>query len=575
MRRILILFTFTLLCLGAEAQNLNPADYVYPLLNVRRYYSANFGEIRPGHFHAGVDIKTDNVEGKQIVAVADGYVSRVSVGTYGYGRAIYVTLNNGRTAVYGHLQRFRPDIERRVRQERNEKQTNSVNLWFNSKVWPVKQGEVIGYSGNSGSSGGPHLHFELRDTPTQRLYNVVSEGVICPKDDLPPTIFQIHYIEVDTLRGVPVHRAPRSYEAEQVSKGVYRLKAQAPLSVGRKGYFVIEATDRRNDVGNSFGLWRVTGSVDGAPYFEYRFDSFLHAQSRYSDAVSYYPLKLTSSHEIIRLTQLEKAPDFLYPVMEERGLIRTEPGQARRIKLEAWDDCHNCSRIEFDIKGSEQTFHAEAPDTATQLSPDTTSIVRLGAEVAANIPAGALYEGAFCTPQRFDAPKATLSLVVLSPAYQILPVTTPLFGTMNVSIRAVVPPDLAPHTTLAARNARGQFVHVGGKYKDGVLSATTRTTGELFIVADTIPPKITPLFAENADLTNVKKLQFKVSDNFAGIDQCTLLIDSKWASCDRFPMQGTLIHEFEGKPTGSTHTVQLRLSDSCGNETVWEGKFKR
>ena len=99
--------------------------------------------MRPGHFHAGIDIKTDGAEGKPLVAVADGYVSRVSLGAYGYGRAVYLTLHNGTTAVYGHLQRFRKDIEERVREERHARRSNSVNLWFGPDTWPVKQGDVI------------------------------------------------------------------------------------------------------------------------------------------------------------------------------------------------------------------------------------------------------------------------------------------------------------------------------------------------------------------------------------------------------------------------------------------------
>ena len=164
MRRFLTVLLFAAIGPGAQAQRLDPGDYIYPIRDVARLYAANFGEMRPAHFHAGVDIKTDGAEGKPLVAVADGYVSRVSLTAGGYGRAVYLTLRNGTTAVYGHLQRFRDDIEEHVRQERTARRANSVNLWFGPEAWPVKQGDVIGFSGNSGSSMGPHLHFEIRDT---------------------------------------------------------------------------------------------------------------------------------------------------------------------------------------------------------------------------------------------------------------------------------------------------------------------------------------------------------------------------------------------------------------------------
>ncbi len=211
MRRLLTILLLTALTAGARGQALDPADYLYPIRDVDGTCSSNFGEIRPGHFHAGVDIRTGGTEGKELVAVADGHVSRLSVSPGGYGRAIYLTLNNGTTAVYGHLQRFRDDIEQLVAQERRAQGKNSLNLFFGHSKLPVRQGEVIGYSGNSGSSSGPHLHFEIRDTRTQRLYNVVREGIIRPVDSLPPRIVKIHYVEIDTLPGgLCARKAPES-----------------------------------------------------------------------------------------------------------------------------------------------------------------------------------------------------------------------------------------------------------------------------------------------------------------------------------------------------------------------------
>ena len=523
MRRILTLLILAAACLGARGQHPAPEEYIYPIRDVEGLYSANFGEMRPGHFHAGIDIKTDGAEGKPLVAVADGYVSRVSLGAYGYGRAVYLTLHNGTTAVYGHLQRFRKDIEERVREERHARRSNSVNLWFGPDTWPVKQGDVVGYSGNSGSSMGPHLHYELRDTRTQRLYNVVSAGIIRPHDDLPPRIMRIHYIEVDTVQGVPVHSRPESYAVVRSAGGNYRLTREEPVGAGRKGYFVVEASDRRNGVGNTFGLWRLALSADGKPLFEYRMDGFEQANSRCCDAVSYYPLQLTSRNEVIRAAQLAQSPACFYPVMEERGIIRTEAGQTRRIRIEAWDDCGNRSQLEFDILGRTESFRAKADSAATVLTP----------------------------------------------------VTTPLHRAMTVSVRAFVPENLHPHTVLAARNAKGRLTCIGGKYADGAVTATTRTTGELFVVADTIPPRIRPLFTDGADLTRAPAMRFRVGDNFSGIASCTLFIDGKWLPCDRLPMQGTLIHLFEEPPARKSHSVRLTLTDACGNTACWEGTIRR
>lgn len=209
------------------------------------------------------------------------------------------------------------------------------------------------------------------------------------------------------------------------------------------------------------------------------------------------------------------------------------------------------------------------------LTPGRTGIVRLGREVTARIPAGALYEPVFCRAERYPAPASDSTLLVLTSGYRILPVTTPLHRAMTVSVRAFVPENLQPHTVLAARNVKGRLTCIGGKYADGAVTATTRTTGELFVVADTIPPRIRPLFTEGADLTRAPAMRFRVGDNFSGIASCTLFIDGKWVPCDRLPMQDTLIHLFEEPPARKSHSVRLTLTDACGNTACWEGTIRR
>lgn len=559
----------------ARAAQPDTLGYAYPVVGVAGLCSANFGEMRPGHFHGGIDIKTDGAEGKPLVAVADGYISRIAVSAYGYGRALYLTLADGTTAVYGHLQRYRSDVEEELRTERYRNRSNGLDRSFGPERWPVRRGEVIGFSGNSGSSFGPHLHFELREAGTGRLRNVVLEGIVRPKDDLPPRIVKLHYVEVDTVQGVCLRSAPASYAVVRTAEGRYRLTRQEPLPAGRKGYFVAEVTDRRNDVHNTFGVWRVTASADGEPYFEYRMDGFTHALSRCCDAVSCYPLQLSSRNEAIRLAQLAGAPDLFYPLMRERGLVRTAEGERRRICIEAEDDSGNRSALEFDIVGRAGTFRAQADSTAVVLRPDADGDLALGTLLTAHIPAGALYEPIFCRPESAPAPRADTGLVVLSPAVRILDAATPLRTPATVSIRSEVPPALRLRTALASWNPAKGLRYAGGKYDGGAVTAHTRTTGWLVAVADTLPPVIRPRFAAEADLSQAAALRFGVKDNFAGIAAWTLHIDGQWVPCDRFPIRGTLEHRFDMPPARCRHTATLSVTDGAGNTARWEGTFYR
>lgn len=234
MRRLLI--SALLLCSApVSAQHLAPEDYIFPLRNVAGLYSANFGEMRPNHFHSGIDIKTDGMTGKPVLATADGYISRIAVTPGGYGRAIYITHPNGTTSVYGHLSKFRDDIEKYVHEERYRTRRNSINLYPSADRFPLKQGEQFAWSGNTGSSAGPHLHFEIRDSRTQRTLNTISSGVIRTRDDIPPRLVKLYYVEVDSVRGVPVHARPRPVELVEKTPGRYALKQEGALSVGGRG----------------------------------------------------------------------------------------------------------------------------------------------------------------------------------------------------------------------------------------------------------------------------------------------------------------------------------------------------
>ncbi len=575
MRRLLTLVFAALAASLPAARGAEPGAYAYPVRGVAGLHAASFGEIRPGHFHAGIDIKSDGAEGKELAAVADGYVARIIVTPGGYGRALYLALRDGRTAVYGHLQRFRDDIEERLRSERYARRANDVDLHFAAGEYPVRRGDLVGYSGNSGASMGPHLHFELRESRTQRRCNILREGHFRPADDLPPRIVRIHYIEIDTLDGIAVEAPAESYAAVRTAEGRYRLTRNEPVGIGRRGYFVVEATDRRNGVHNTFGIWRLTASIDREPYFEYRMEGFAPEAARCCDAVSRYGLQLRTRNEAIRLAQAEGAPDCFYRLAKERGLVRTDAGRQRRIRIEAEDDMGNRSSLEFTVEGRAEEFRARREPGSIALRHDRAGSAAIGHEATARIPAGALYASCYCHPERREAPAAVEGAAVLSPAYRMLDAATPLRHPMTVSIRAEVPRALQLRAALARRTAKGDIAFVGGHYAGGTVTAATRATGELFVVADTLPPVVRPLFAEEADLGGEPALRFRVGDNLAGIAACRMTIDGAWVPCDRFPMRGTLVHFFDTPATRRRHTVRLTVTDAVGNTARWEGSFYR
>ena len=572
-RLILLLLPFT-----AGAQQPDTTCYTYPLRNVAGYYSANFGEMRPNHFHSGVDIKTDGTTGKPVVAAADGYVSRIFLSPSGYGRALYVTHPNGTTSVYGHLSKFSPAIEAYLLAERHRRQTNRLDLYCDSTRFPVRRGEEIARSGTSGTSFGPHLHFEIRDNRTGRTLNTIAAGIIRPKDRIPPYIQRIHYLEVDTVGGIPVHSRPKSYDVRKIDPNTYRLDEEKPLPVGRNGYFLVEASDRKDDVSNTFGIYRLRGSVDGTCYFEYCMEGFSFEQTRYCNAVSYYPLQLSSRNEVIRLALLDGSLPSLYRTLLNRGIVSAAPGERREVLIEAEDDCGNRSRLRFTVEGvaEDRDFRARPDTTALPIRHDRTFRYEDdGLQVT--IPRGALYESLYGNFGRSRIPlKRDSTLIVLSPVYRILDPTVPLHKALTASIRTFVPKALQKHVTLGGRNRKGQLTHLGGRYENGAVTGRIRTAGDLYVVADTVSPRIRPNFQPGADLSGKSAATFRMTDNFSGITRWTALVDGMWMPLDYDPMRGTATLPFDERiARRANHTLTVLATDACGNTGRWQGSFFR
>ncbi len=567
------LFTFQ----DIDAIEIDPTYYTYPLKEVSQLYSANFGELRPDHFHSGIDIKTEGIEGKRVVAAADGYVSRLGVSPTGYGLALYLAHPNGTTTVYGHLSRFREDIAERVRDERYRTKINSVSLYFKAGEFPVKQGDLIAYSGNTGSSGGPHLHYEIRESSSQAPINVIAKKVITPRDTRKPLIFRVHYMEVDTVDGVAYTAPRRTFEAKSVADGEYTLStANNEIKVGRSGYFIAEMSDRKDDVTNTFGVHSFEGAVDGETFFKYQIDHFRFDQTRYVNGVSGYDLKLGSRNEIIRMAQPECGTAAFYPTIKNRGVVGCDVDQTREIKMVATDDCGLQSNLRFNIVGREQPFKVKI-DSSLSIIRAKQPFDHTSQGLRVSIPAQALYESmpfrsSVDTTSR-DVADSTIR--VASPIYKILSDSIPLHKAMTIEIDVDLPLEDQPHATIAkiSRTSGKASSIVGGTYNQGRIKTETRSAGEFLVVVDRDPPTIKPNFTDGTDLSTRRSLSFNIKDNFSGIRTYNAYIDDKWVALDYD--KGVMTHVFVDKPTGEEHTIKIIVTDKCYNRTTIERKFKR
>ena len=252
------------------------ADYVPPM-PIKMELSANFGELRANHFHSGLDLKTQKAIGQPVYAIDDGYLVRINISATGYGNCLYVAHPGGYTSVYAHLDHFLPFIDSIAKNEQYRRESFAIDYFPEIGSIPIKRGQQIAVSGNSGSSGGPHLHFEIRDSRTQ---DALDPQIFFPVEDnvAPrPRMFRIvPFVGEGTVRGKD---KAANFDLLNVQSGKYRLKNDTVRVWGKVG-LAIKAYDHMPEQSNIYGIYRLQVFVDDSLKFEYLNDRISFAQTR-------------------------------------------------------------------------------------------------------------------------------------------------------------------------------------------------------------------------------------------------------------------------------------------------------
>lgn len=570
-RKAFLTLSLVLSVSGAYAQN-----YVLPL-DVKNFQtSSGFGKLRGTRFHAGIDLRTDGVEGRKVIAVQDGYISRIGVKPYGYGNVLYVTHPDGRTSVYGHLSKFNDDVAQYVRSERYRLKQNSPDLYPVKNKFTVKKGEVIGLSGNTGSSSGPHLHFEIRE-PNGYVINVMSRGYYNIKDNIAPQIFNIYYYTVDTLLGVPVHTRITKIPIKKVSDGRYGVSGEVKLP-GR-GYFEVETMDRKNDVTGGMTTYRITLSADGRPVIEYVMDGLSYDQNHWAKIIADYNNNRNSSNDVFRLALVNGGALPFYHNVVNKGLI--DPSQVSEIGVEVADDAGNVSTLTFPI-----VYDASAAPATVSVPTDADAVYndrhysKTTDSLKVTIPAGALYEPLFYTQSKVAKPlvvKKPSGTEVLSGFYNVHRDDVPLRSSVTMSFRADVPEQLRNKLVLARVNGNGRLAASPAKYADGNVTGNVSIFGVWCVATDTTKPFINPLFKDGADMSDGKFIGFRIGDDFSGLASYYAEVDGKWVLLEHNTPKGVIYHYFDDalSGTGKDHIITVTAKDGVGNTTKYTGTYYR
>ncbi len=563
------IITFLGLCFYCHAQQIvqsrpYPQNFFRYPLDLPPATAGSFGELRPNHFHSGLDFKTNGRTGFPVHAAYDGYVSRLRVQFGGFGHAIYITHPNGYTTVYGHIERFSPEMEQLIRGQQNLQQSSDVDFNLLPMQLQVCKDDVIAWSGNAGASAGPHLHFEIRDAKTEETINPQLFGLTIP-DKVPPALSTICIYHL----GAPFsEKTPRQFLAVSGAAGHYHLKQPHVINLSGETGFGITASDMNSTSFNHNGIYSIELKLDGQTVYTFTVERFAFDQTHAINAYIDYPAFLTSHRFIQKCFILPGSKISLYPQAINRGIINFNDDALHDVEYVVKDIAGNTSSLKLKVKSS----IAKPVQPTASLSANTMffhydQINEFSNDkVKMSIPPGNLYDDMNFTYSTLPEKKGAFSEI-----HRIHNKFTPL----NDSYELWIKPD----------NSIGRFadkavivntegVCEGGIYQDGYIKTTARTFGDYYIKLDTVPPVIRPINIKNgSNLAAVHHIYVKIGDNLSGVKSYAGKIDGKWVLMEWDYKTRILSYTFDGSVAAGKHIFDLMVTDNKDNISQFTAYF--
>lgn len=562
MKRLAVIIIFSLMAVQIKAQESFP-QYRSPL-EIPVYLSATFAELRTNSFHGGIDIKTQGVEGKRVFAVADGYISRIGVSPYGYGNVVYITHYDGYTSVYAHLQCFNKEITKFVRnfQYRN-KVYSSTTIYPSKSDFPIKAGDYLGLSGNSGSSGGPHLHFEIRHTKSEKPVNPLYFGLKVA-DDVRPTIKGVAVYPAADDATVERNDQPKYYAVEG-KKDNYRLKDKSIVFANGRIAFGIDTDDQVGSSPNKNGPYTYELYLDDELRFKVECDSFSYDEPRYINSMIDYKRFKEKGNRYVRTIVDPNNRLSMYVVKD--GVVQVNEGDTVNVCFKITDYAGNVSAARFKVVGSEPVVVEKEPIRRSQyfVTADGSQNSRIEIEnFQVILGKDVLFKDTWMQTGATD-PKGCCSR-----CYRFGEDTQAVFKLFKVRIKPDEKWADNEKLFIAHIDSKGKVSSLGGKMaSDGYVETNTRTLGQYALKIDSIPPTIKSLsFRENDTVTSKTTLKMKIADDMTGIDSYNMYANDNWILGQYDAKYDLLYYEVDSYMKPGRNTVKIVVKDAVGNTTI-------
>ncbi|CEN36839.1 M23 family metallopeptidase [Capnocytophaga cynodegmi] len=546
-----------LLCSFSFAQT----DFASPL-DIPLLLSGNFGELRPNHFHAGVDFKTQGREGLNIYAIKEGYVSRIKVGAYGYGKALYITHPNGYTSVYAHLQKFAPVIETYIKKRQYNRKSFEIDAYPKENELVIKKGQVVGLGGNTGSSAGPHLHFEIRDANSNALNPLLYGYEI--KDNIPPDVYQVMVYPLGKEAQVNQSQLPQVVKLTKQADGSYL--ADKILASGAIG-FGLQSIDKQNDTHHQNGVYKVSLAVNGETHFQYVFDKLSFNEARYINTFIDYQTYVEKKSRVQLLYRTKgNRISTIYTENKNEGQLDVQQNTEYLVTIVAEDIKGNISKINIPLEGKNLDIKEARPMVSGE-------VVIAGRDQYFTFDGGNVYfpERTFYEDFLIQIESKNDTLTLHNPATAVHKFFNLSFNNKKFSEKE------AQKVFIARLNEKNKPSAERTIYKNGLFTTRTRNLGRFTLMKDTIAPTLRPLNFKNNATVTASTLKVEIKDDLSGVESYSATLNGQWILFEYEPKTQTLTFDFSDIDTKKTDTYRLEMiaKDGVGNVQKLDISFKK